>query len=118
MDVHSYNLYVYLDKQDYDFDINNIKKSSRLLCKELELEICSVAYHIFEAPYKSKYQISHSGVFLLTTSHLAWHTFPEDGRFHLSISTCGPKISIEKLNSLIKELYLGVIRIEHVPFLS
>jgi len=116
MEVYSYNLYIYIDKQDYNFDIANIKKSSELLCKELNLKICSMTYHIFEPPYKSKYDISHSGVFLLSTSHLAWHTFPEDGRVHISISTCGPEISIEKLNSLLIKLYNGSNNIEHIPF--
>jgi len=81
----------------------------------LNLKVLDFVYYGFDAPLESDYEISSSGVFLLSTSHLAWHSYPEDGRVHFSLSTCGPKIEVSDLNKQIELSYSKVTGIEHYP---
>ena len=74
MEVYSYNYFVYFEEGDENFDFKRIEDGSRLLCKSLNLKVLDFVYYGFDAPWESDYEISSSGVFLLSTSHLAWHT--------------------------------------------
>ena len=113
MEVYSYNYFVYFEEGDENFDLKRIEDGSRLLCKSLNLKVLDFVYYGFDAPWESDYEISSSGVFLLSTSHLAWHSYPEDGRVHFSLSTCGPKIEVSDLNKQIELSYSKVTGIEH-----
>lgn len=117
MEVYSYNLYLHMDNKDDSFCIDKITNSAVKVCEELSLEILHKWAVEFPAPYKTGVKIAHSGVLLLSTSHLAWHTFPEANYIHISLSTCGEKYTRERLEESLKNSFYGITSIEHVPFL-
>ena len=120
MEVHTYNLYLIMDKDPDSFDSKSIYESSIDFCNNLGLKVLSSSMHLFTCPLGKEWnnknnKTSHSGVFLLSTSHLAWHTFPEDNLIHLNLSTCGEKIEVEFFKRMIIKHYRNVKEIRHAP---
>lgn len=120
MEVHTYNIYLIMDKNPNSFDSLTIYNSVSSFCTELGLIILSKNMHIFVNPMGINWnsinnKTSHSGVFLLSTSHIAWHTFPEDNLIHINLSTCGEKIEVEFFKKMIFKCFKNVNEISNAP---
>lgn len=112
MIVHTYNYYVYLsDTNGYLLD--NLKDAVKHICEDLSLNIVGEAFHDFGNA--SNTSISNSGVYLLSTSHFAWHTFPECGYIHINLSTCGPFVEPIVFENLIRTHFNYVTEIKNIP---
>ena len=97
------------------FKLNSLIKSMGEVCKSLDLTIVNFASHTFPNPkvYDDlNVEISNTGVFVLCTSHLAWHTFPEHLAIHVSISTCGNPIDGESVRNALLCAFAGIKEIE------
>lgn len=83
MKIHNYNFkYWYFDKPKDRMLFNIIRSRSLLLMEELGMKVVNECHHIFND------ESENTGVLLLSTSHFAWHTFPEMNHIAFSFSTC------------------------------
>lgn len=118
MNVHSLNFYIYLPLSKRTYEINNIEQFFDGMVDLLDLEVMHKCRGVFDSPIEGYGTIAHSGIYLLTTSHLAWHTYPEDRRIHVSLSTCGKKPNLIHIQKYIGKNLSEMAFIEHIPCLS
>lgn len=116
MIVHNYNFNIYLNqnltKEELleTYSYNNILNNSLKFCNTINMGVVKHDGHIFKCPIEGLQdtEISNTGFIILTTSHLAWHTFPEENYISLQLSTCGEPKNIEFLKELLKEIFISV----------
>ena len=108
MNVHSLNFYIYLPLSKRTYEINNIEQFFDGMVDLLDLEVMHKCRGVFDSPIEGYGTIAHSGIYLLTTSHLAWHTFPEKNYISFQLSTCGDKKDEVDLKNLLREILIGV----------
>ena len=116
MIVHNYNFHIYL-KQNLNkeellkaYSYSNILYNSLKFCNIINMGVVKHDGHIFKCPIDvlQDSEISNTGFIILNTSHLAWHTFPEENYISLQLSTCGEPKNIEYLRELLKEVFISV----------
>lgn len=88
--VNNYNWKVIFKEGGLSFGADFARENLKKLTQMIGLTI------VGENAYTFHPGIGHSGVFLLSTSHLAWHTYPEYDFMTLDVNTCGGAID-EKL---------------------
>lgn len=91
-----------LELKGIEFEkLNSVKflrKLFDLVCKEANFKVIHKKFHKFK-PY------GVTGFYLLSTSHISIHTWPEINYAALDIYTCGDRKGLDKaLNILLKEL--------------
>ena len=69
--------------------------------KEMDLKILAEKYHDFEPQGATL-------IFVLSSSHLAVHTWPEDGYIHIDLVTCAKLPEDEKIRNIIKGIF-GIV---------
>ncbi len=81
-------------------EVSRLKELMRELLQKSGFEILNSVEHNFSPQ-------GHTSVWLLAESHLAVHTFPEEGKTYVEISSCNEKKNnyfISLLNKHIAEL--------------
>ena len=99
--IHVYNFNVYFGTL-LAFKKSNVKFMIKNIVDIFDLNIVGYCYKNFGGKYM------HSGVYLLSESHIAWHTFPEYGFINVSITTCGKRIKKSKLKKFLKNKEIGI----------
>ena len=61
------------------YSYENLVKRFLEYCEIINMDVVKNDGHIFECPIQGfeESSIANTGFFILSTSHLAWHTFPE-----------------------------------------
>lgn len=75
-----------------------IKKNIALLIKQLEIETIKSIYHLFKPQ-------GISLIYIISSSHLAVHTWPENNYIHIELLTCSKNTKLDKFDSVIKEIF-------------
>ncbi len=79
-------------------DIDYLKKELKALLKASQFEILSFTEHYFSPE-------GYTAVWLLGESHLAIHTFPEENRSYIELSSCNQEKN-EAFKKLLKQTFL------------
>ena len=116
MIVHNYNFHISISNKLNDNEIINAYSYENLVkrfleyCEIINMDVVKNDGHIFECPIQGfeESSIANTGFFILTTSHLAWHTFPEKNYISFQLSTCGDKKDEVDLKNLLREILIGV----------
>ena len=88
MRITNYNFKLwFLDSQKERMDYNSVREKSIEFLSATGNIIVGEAHHIFDGKPEC-----NTGVFLLSTSHLCWHTFPEHGYISFSYSSCSKDV--------------------------
>ena len=80
------------------FDYTSLEKSVEKLVSSLNLKVVK----------KDKYDFSPQGTtafFILSSSHLAVHTWPENNYLHLDLVTCQALPSTTELKKILSEIF-------------
>lgn len=83
------------------FSISYFKKVFSQIAVNLGLNIVNEGYTIFNSPDGICSNYCHTGFYILSTSHLSWHTFPENNNFYLNLATCGDYIKPDEIIKMI-----------------
>lgn len=98
-------------KNSSTYNFEELKNAFETFCDYANMSIVSSAHHMF-----SEDTIANTGVFVLSTSHFAWHTFPEHDYISIQYSTCSEddlnkdqvksllELSLEKYNIKFEEI--------------
>lgn len=100
----NYNYKIVFNEGDVKFNVDEAMILFNTLAESVGLKVVGKIKHTFDC------DICHSGVLLLSTSHLAWHTYPEDNFITLDINTCGGLLNESSIEIFLKEK-LGCIDI-------
>lgn len=84
--------------------INSVEKldpTLKFFCQEIGLKVIGEKIHKFTPQ-------GLTIVYILTNSHLAFHSWPELGYAHLDLITCGSNLDLARINQLIILLFSTV----------
>lgn len=100
MEIFDYNFELLFEKSPNIYlEHGYIKRCSEFVLSELNMSCVGYCDYIFGNKAMS------TGVFLLSTSHWAWHTFPEHKKISISFSTCKMELSVEQFKELLKKAF-------------
>ena len=92
------------------FDYISLESSVEKLVLRLNLKVVK----------KDKYDFSPQGTtafFILSSSHLAVHTWPENNYLHLDLLTCQSLPSKEELKEILSEIFkTKEIKVREIPY--
>ena len=100
MEIYDYNFELFFEKSPNVYlEHGYMKRCSEFVLSKLEMQCVGYSDYIFGNRTMS------TGVFLLSTSHWAWHTFPEHNKVSISFSTCKEKLDTENFERLLKKAF-------------
>ena len=100
MEIYDYNFELFFNKSPNIYlEHGYIKSCSEFVLCELGMQCVGYSDYTFGNSTMS------TGVFLLSTSHWAWHTFPEHNKVSISFSTCKEKLDIKDFENLLKKAF-------------
>jgi len=77
---------------------NNLKQILDNLINKFNLSILNSVFHEFE-PY------GYTGLYLLSESHLSFHTWPEHNKICLDLFSCSKNINYESIVEFLKKSF-------------
>jgi S-adenosylmethionine decarboxylase len=98
--------------EDLLIDYNSLEKAVEEFIEKLDLKVVK----------KDKYDFSPKGTtafFILSSSHLAVHTWPENNYLHLDLITCQKIPGKDKLKKILSELFKITekeIKVREIPY--
>lgn len=78
-----------------------IKKRIALFIQKLEIRPFKSIHHLFKPQ-------GISLVYIISSSHLSIHTWPENNYIHIELLTCSKSQKLEKLDSVVKEVFANL----------
>ena len=80
------------------WDYNSILPKVKEFSKRMDLKIIKESHHDFKPQGTTL-------IFVLSNSHLAIHTWPEDKYLHIDLVTCVPLLEDKKIKEIIKKSF-------------
>ena len=85
-------------KNSSTYDFNELKNAFETFCDYAKMSIVSNTHYMFGNDSNA-----NTGVFVLSTSHFAWHTFPEHNYISIQYSTCSEDdLNEDQVKSLLE----------------
>jgi S-adenosylmethionine decarboxylase len=78
--------------------LNWIQQKVNIFIKLLGIETLKCVYHLFKPQ-------GISLIYIISSSHLAVHTWPENNYIHIELLTCSKNTKIEKFDFVIKKVF-------------
>lgn len=75
-----------------------IKKTIGILIEKLEIRTLKTMYHLFKPQ-------GISLLYIISSSHLSIHTWPENNYIHIELLTCSKTQKLDKLSVVIEEVF-------------
>lgn len=75
-----------------------IKKTIGILIEKIEIRTLKTMYHLFKPQ-------GISLLYIISSSHLSIHTWPENNYIHIELLTCSRTQKLDKLSVIIEEVF-------------
>ncbi len=75
-----------------------VKKRIELFIQKLDIRTLKTIHHLFKPQ-------GISLVYIISSSHLSVHTWPENNYIHIELLTCSKSQKLEKLDPVIKDVF-------------
>ena len=104
-EIHHYVIEIFRPEQNIN-DNRDIEDLVESFVKKINLTIVKTVEHDF-TPYGA------TKLFILSSSHLAVHTWPENEYMHLDLLVCS-EISEESISRASEEIFSGIVSVKQI----